>query len=118
MAAETCIAITKAGPQCTRLVTQPGKLLCGQHQHMIDRQNRKILEAAELERARELSELGRRWRARREQIPGTWEYYLCRNLTPDCKLSFPQMCFMAQFLRKTYPGYASDLWCRTHTNSL
>jgi len=105
---QTCIAITKAGLQCTRLaVATPGKLLCDQHQSMMDKQNQEILRLATYERARELSDLGRQWRTRREEIPGTWEHYLCTDSQFKRTLSFPQMCFMTQFLGHSYPGYAS-----------
>ena len=114
---QTCIAIIKTGLQCTRLAVATPGTLCGQHQSMIDKQNQEILRLARLEQARELSDLGQQWRARREEIPGTWEHYLCTDSQFKRTLSFPQMCFMAQFLGHSYPGYASDLWRRSHPST-
>lgn len=116
---QTCIAITQKGQQCTREVVvgaPAGGLLCFQHQSILDKQNRAIAKSAAYERARVQSDLGHEWRTRREQMPGTWEHYL-RHTNNDSQfqrtLSFPQMCFMAQFFGNSYPGYASDLWRRS-----
>ena len=107
-----CQGITKDNFRCSRKALEgEGARFCRQHQTIEDRKQQLIVEAEIKTEADRLAQLGRDWRRRREQMPGTLEHYLVTT-------NFKKPHYGWQRARRPGTERTSQLWREQRLNDV